>query len=138
MPINVYASLLLPLGIVDVATIWIFSPHCNFVFFGSIIVNIGGNVRQPCTRFNKFVIILSCVVRNCVDWCLLCYSLHLRSYSTFLLFASLELCGKVRKNPNFNFEFFSSSISSSIWMHLKVSHITLFVFYLFLVALALW
>jgi hypothetical protein len=122
MPVNVYASLLLPFGVVDVATFWIFSPHCTFVFLGSIIVDIGGNVCQPRIGFNRFVIILSCVVRNHVEayYVIHCTSNHIPHFYSLL---HLDFARRLEKNSNFDFEFSSSSISSSIRMHLKVSHI---------------
>ncbi len=125
---DVFASLILPLDVVDVATFWISLPHYIFVFFGSIVVDIGGNACQPHIGFSKFVTILSCVVKNCVHRCQLCSSFHLWSYYAFLLLASLGLCGGVRKNFDFDFEFSSSSSSSSIQVRFEVSHTSLFIF----------
>lgn len=137
MPANVYASLLLLLGVVDVATFWIFSPHCTFIFFGSIIIDIRGNVPQPRTRFNKSIMILSCVVKNHVDQCLLCYSLHLWSYSTFILFVSLGLCKRVIKTLILTLNSFiplSHQVFKCIW---RFPIQLCFLFY-FLVVSALW
>ncbi len=101
---------LLTLQAVDGAPIWNSRGRCTSTSLSSVLGGQVWNVRQPRTGFNNCNTILSCRV----DFCLLHYLIHLRSYSAFLCITSFGLWGGVRKNSRSELNVSSSLISSRI------------------------